>query len=433
MEALARQSLAPRWWGPALLWCLVVPLAAQAQVQTLDLSALETRFIERSSQMAQADAEAVAARARYDALRGDYGFNVNGDLTYYPQGGPSGADFEELDFRGSLNLEWELLSGGWVEKQRQREAFELRALSREARAVMARSRALYDFRALAIEAMKAEVLAEGAAAAAGYADGVQQNTETLYATRDVLLSDLITAQQKAGGYRGAQSRYMAQRDLLLETLTAQVGEVSTLNLRRIEGLPPEPNWSVLREQILRSARADAIGNLAGLRPTGGVTNIELDLFAGFFFRQESSQITTPNRNNERFDVGPQVGLRFAVPLTLFRQIRADRTEARAIDRQQTLAVTTAEDDVSRILTNAITLYNDNYSDYDVLQARTQLLEARIGEGEAQVASGARGIRLTPIELSLLRAELEDARAAAEAQRFDIWKQYYFIQSLAATR
>ncbi|MEM1097105.1 MAG: hypothetical protein AAGJ10_21120, partial [Bacteroidota bacterium] len=91
MEALARQSLAPRWWGTALLWCLVVPLAAQAQVQTLDLSALETRFIERSSQMAQADAEAVAARARYDALRGDYGFNVNGDLTYYPQGGPSGA------------------------------------------------------------------------------------------------------------------------------------------------------------------------------------------------------------------------------------------------------------------------------------------------------------------------------------------------------
>lgn len=411
-----------------------VPGASAQERRAYSLDALERRYLEETGRFQESSAQAAVVQARLDALRYDYGLQLSGNLTYYPTDGPTSGDEREISTRWAVDLEWNLLGGGGLvqrhwERDRLNEVAEAYALT----AGQGRRDDLYTFRILAVEAMRAAALARGEAAAAGLSDEVLGRYEQLFVDGDVVRSNVVDVQSVRDGYLRNEARYRAQQLMLMRNVGILVGlgEVAVLPLA---GLPPEPNWGALQRDALRLARTQQLVQYAGYTAPSILRETELAAFVGYFFR--TGERTNPGdaSNVESFgDQGVRVGLRAEIPLTFFTKVGATARETQALRIQRTVGLRAAQNEALQALTRAMVDYNDAFDELARFESEVNRIDATLSENEMILEEGLRGSTVTPLSQALLRAQRAVLQSQIDAKRYDIWGQFFRIQSLASIR
>jgi hypothetical protein len=425
----------------AALLCLAALIALSAAPDALaqerraySLDALERRFLEETGRFQEASAQAAVVQARLDALRYDYGLNLSGNFTYYPVDGPTSGDEREISSRSALDLEWELLGGGGLlQRQWERERLSEVADAYSLTAGQGRRDDLYTFRMLAVEAMRAASLARGESAAAALAGEVVDRYEQLFADGDVVRSAVVDVQTVQDAYLRNEARYRAQQLMLMRNVGILVGldEVAVLPLA---GLPPEPNWAALQRDALRLARTQQLIQYAGYSAPSILQDTELAAFVGYFFTDgERVDPADPASGGNFGDQGLRVGVRAEIPLTLFTKLGATAREAQALRLQRTVGLRAAQNEALQTLTRAMVSYNDAFDELARFESEVAQIDATLNENEAILQEGLRGSSVTPLSQALLRAERAVLQAQIDAMRYDIWGQFFRIQSLASMR
>ena len=394
-------------------------IAAAQPTYTLGTLANRAEEIPAIGELAAQGRTLSAQQRRY---AGDYGLHLDGNATFYPgyvSNDPTSA--RAAAYAASLDLVWELLDGGLAESLSERRRIEGLQNQTTGNLRNAREDARTAVRLLALTMLQAQQRAEGAREAAALADTVETRFATLYETRDVLRSTFLDAQLRQRRYAEEARRYDELALRIRDELARQLRIDPGFRVEVPQGMPQfDP------ADLDYAARAAARRNTnAFTAPAPSFDQLRLALFAGIATRQR--YVVGEEDDRPAFTTGPRFGLRARVPLSVVGRFASARQERGALLEQQ-------EAQYDATLRVQLARVNDALDQYRRAETRYAELVTSVGIAEAQLEEArllaAEGVRLTPNEVLLLEARIREDQAEAEAQRLEIWKQFYILQQLA---